>query len=531
MYGEGLGEYLHVIKGFEKPWMRDLRVLYTRTNEDIFDRLGRPKDKVWSARGGSIYYNLSEAQERQAVGLAKDVRNGYSIKEWLENELSPHVDDDPNGVTMLEILPKQEAIRAKREGRSFVYPTYKSIFSIWDYQPKGVMLDYIVFELDNDEREALGYMKGEQVFRLVDDAMDYILYVENQVVYTDEENTLINPFGVVPTIINSDIINPMVSGNFLSFYNKVVRLADEYLRKGSIKVTSDFRNGFPKYAELADDCRQCKGIGEFDGKICDECGGYGSAPMVHVSDVKLMPWPKDKDVPFVKPSEVGHYVEPSMNYHEIAVADAVMLENIMTLTLWGVESKLKAVGTNLNGTGEQKTATEITTELKPEAARLWPISKSVERRHKFILDLVIKLQITYNYPGSAVHYGRRYMQEGPDALLEKYKLAKKEGLAVPVLDDLLIQYYEAEFVSNPLKIAVMTKLMQVEPFVHNTPTQVQSFNLSDDEYKAKLFFGDWLKAQNKAVLYSATSEELRESLMEYARGKQLAPVVKEPAIA
>jgi hypothetical protein len=531
MYGEGLSEHLKVIQGFEKQWMRDLRVMYTRTNVDLFERLSRPKDMVWSARGGSIHYNLSETQERRAVDLSVDVVDGYSIREWLENVWATHCDDDPAGVLMMEMLPKKEAVLAKQQGRSFVYPTYKSIFDIFDYQPKGVKLDWICFQLTREEAEELGYMNGEQLFRLVDDANDYIVMRDNNKAIVQDQHTIINSFGMVPAMINSDLVDPLNKGCFLSLYSKLVSVADEFLRKGSIKVTSDFRNGFPKYAEYADDCPKCKGEGVADGSVCNECNGYGRAAMVYVSDVKLLNWPADKDKPHVLPKDVGAYVEPSKNYHEISVSDMIMLENILSLTLWGVQSQVRATGTNLNGTGEPKTATEITSEIKPKADRLTPISKTVEKRHKFILDLVIRLQIAYNYQGSSVHYGRRYMMEGPDALWEKYSAARAKGVSISALDDLLIDYYEAKYESNPLKLAVMIKLMKVEPFIHFKPTEVGAFRLSQEDYKAKIFYGEWLSERTSGELYAFTAAELRASLVEYAGKKKLEEVQKMESAA
>ena len=55
MYGDGLEAHLPTIDGFEKKWMRKLRIQYTRSNKDLFSRLGRPVDKTFSARGGSVY--------------------------------------------------------------------------------------------------------------------------------------------------------------------------------------------------------------------------------------------------------------------------------------------------------------------------------------------------------------------------------------------------------------------------------------------------------------------------------------------
>lgn len=531
MYGEGLDTHLEVIKGFEKDWVKELRVKYTRSNKDLFSRLGRPEDKVYSARGGSIYYNLPEAQEKKARLLATDVRDGYSIREWIENFWRPHYKDDPCGVLFLELLPQQQAVLAKQQGRSFVYPTYKSIQCIHDYQPKGVALDYISFKIEKAEKKAAGLKEEDQIFRVVDDAFDYYVKAVNNDIVILWDLTIKNFFGQVPGMINSDFIDPDMENSFLSLFDDVVGLADEFLRKGSIKVTHDFLHGFPKYSEFADDCGECKGTGFQDAEKCPTCKGTGKSAMVRVSDIKLLTWPQDKDQPIIKPTEVGGYIEPSKNYYEIATADLSLLEEYMTLTLWGTKSKLRTDGMAMGSNGDAKTATEIMDEVKPQADRLIPISKMVEKRIKFILDAVIRLQVAMNYPGSSVNTGRRYMLEGPDAIWEKYADSRLKGVAISALDDLLVEYYEAKFTSDPVKLAIQLKLMKVEPFVHFKIGEVQMFKPGPEDYKAKLYFGEWLSEQNDGMILSQDITTLKQSLYEYAGKKQIVEDKPEPIAA
>lgn len=522
MYGEGLEHHLKIINGFEKQWVRKLRVEYTRSNKDLFSRLGRPEDNVYSARGGSVYYNLPEAQERKAAALSADVRNGYSIKDWLENFWRPHYKDDPCGFLLMELLPEQEARRARREGRSMVYPTYQSIMHVYDYLPKGVLLEYVVFQLSNEEKEKEGYKEEDRVFRVIDDAYDYyVLREENDNIRVDWNKTIKNFFGRVPAIINSDIVDPTLYNSFNSIFDDAVELAQEFLMKGSIKVTSDFRHGFPKYAEFGDDCPTCAGEGFAAGNTCESCNGCGKVIRLRVTDDKILTYPADKETPVILPKDTGGYIEPSKNYYEIAISDMSMLENLMNLTLWGVTSKIKTNGLSINADGIPKTATEEMNEVKPQANRLTHISKSVEKRHKFILDLVIQINISATYSGSSVNYGRRYMLEGPDVLWTKYADARAKGVSQSALDDLLLAYYEAEYMSDPVKLMVQSKLMKVEPFIHFKAVEVLPFRLSEQDYKEKIYYSEWLKAQPAGILYARSAEQLRQSLTEYAASKQL----------
>src|SRR4051812_5634324 len=92
IYGgkNAINQHFTQIDGFEKPTLRDLRVKYAQSNKDLFARLSRPIDKVFSAKGGSTYYNLPQEQDKKARLLALDIKSGYSIKKWVENFWKVH---------------------------------------------------------------------------------------------------------------------------------------------------------------------------------------------------------------------------------------------------------------------------------------------------------------------------------------------------------------------------------------------------------------------------------------------------------
>lgn len=530
LYGQGMDGHFTQIEGFEKEDMKKLRAKYGRSNKDLFSRLGRPIDKVFTARGGSVYYNLPDSQDKKARTLATNVRNGYSIRKWIEVFWRAHMLDDPFGITFLEILPQQQAIQAKQQGRSFVYPTYKSITSIYAYLPKGSNVEYVAFELTKSEKLKEGLKEDDLVYRLVDDAFDYLVKKHDQNVTILQDKTYPNYFGFVPAIINSDIINPSHEDCFLSFFDDAVELAEHFLLKGSIKVTHEFLHGFPKYWEYADNCPKCNGEAVYEGETCKDCKGTGKKLMLRVSDAKLLSYPQGKDEPIIAPNVAG-YVTPDKVYYEIATADLQLLEELMNVTLWGAQSKVKTQGMSTSQGGDTKTATEVMDDIKPQADRLNIISEMAEKRHKFILDAVVRLQVTQSYPGSSVNYGRRYMIEGPDTIWEKYSKARKEGAAISVLDDLLLEYYETKYSSDPVKLAIMLKLMKVEPFVHYKIGEVQAFKPGPDEYKAKLYFGEWLSEQNEGIILSSDIAALRESLAQYAATKNIIEDEPKPIAA
>jgi len=519
LYGEHKSSYVKKIEGFEKS--NAVREEYTKTNCDLFARLGRPIDKVYSAKGGSVYYNLPDEQAKKAQFLSNNIRNGMSVKKWVQSVWQPHLLDDPFGLTFIEILPKQEAVLSLKKGHSFVYPTYKPIGTIYDYLPKGNRLEYVVFTLTKIEKKALSLDENDMIFRVVDDACDYIVKKHGNDIYIFDNLTLDNYFGEVPAMVNSDIIDPKNENCVLSFYHDIKELANQYLLKGSIKSMHDFYHGFPKYSEFASLCTTCNGMKVINGEKCTSCDGVGLKPISKVSESKVLSWP-DKDDAVILPSQIGAYISPDKTYWEIATTDLQSLEDAMCVTLWGRQSNLKTQGMSISADGSAKTATEIMDDIKPEADRLHVISDMAEKRHKFILDSLIKVQVSPVYQGSSVNYGRRYMIESPDSIWEKYSAARAKGAPQNVLDDLLNEFYESKYQTDPVALAVAVKLMYVEPFVHYTAQQLKGLDASEEDYKAKLYFSEWLANVDEGELIYAEISALKQALSDYVSAKQLA---------
>jgi hypothetical protein len=537
LYGTGMdkSDEMSLIDGFERETMRKLRVKYSRSNKDLFARLSRPIDKVFNARGGSIYYNLSEEQDKKARALATNIRGGQSVRKWVETQWVAHHKDDPYGIIFMEILPEPLATIASKSGQAVVYPTYKSITSIFDYHISGNGFEYIVFNVTKKEKKQAGLKEDDIVYRFVDDAFDYYVRKSQGEIEIIKELSFPNLFLSVPGVINSDLPDPENEGGVVCLFHEVIELAKDFLLKGSIKLTHDFLHGFPKYAEFASNCSTCNGTGYKEAKECPECKGTGKKVMSRVSDVKVLEWP-GRDDQVVLPANVGAYISPDKVFHEIATADQQMLEDVMTVTQWGTHSRIKAQGPATDGAAGNKTATEVMDEIKPQADRLYSISEMAEKRHKFILDSIIKIQINQSYEGASVNYGRRYMIEGPDVIWQKYADARAKGVAISALDDLLIEYYEAKFINDPVKLAIQVKLMKVEPFVHFKISEVKLFGVSEEDYKEKLFFGEWLSEQSDVDVLSKSAEDLRNSLDEFVLEKDLQqpdvnPVSKQLKIA
>lgn len=512
LYGVGMDSYLTSIEGFEKPFMHALRLKFAPPNKDMFARVDKPIDKVFTARGGSSYYNLGPEGNQQAADLEASVRNGIPVKKWLEDYWEPHIKDDPMGVIFIEV---------DRTGRA--YPTYKCIDNIYDYHPDGTGFEYIVFDIGNAEKLRMGLVKEDKVWRVVDDRADRIIKFDGQDIVEVPSQTYTNWFYDVPARVIGFVANPDGDG-YVSFYDPAFDLADQYLLKQSIKLTSDFMHAFPKYWEFGDDCVDCGGTGLIKGKKHAECKGTGKKLMTRPSDIKILSYP-DKETPNIAPQVAG-YVEPSKTFWEIATADLGILEQKITTTIWGSKNTQKLEpGKGLKGAPNgQVTATEIMDNRAPECDALHLIANAAEGMDKFIMDhLIMKNLQQTSYirkGGCSKNYGRRWLIEEPDALLDRYSAAREKGLSPGILYGMYEQYLEAKYQGDGVSLNLHKKLVKVEPFMHLTLEEVKALG-DPEEVRRKQWYGEWLASMDGDRLIMSSVKELQTLFTAFCATKPL----------
>lgn len=526
LYGEGLEEHIETITGYEGEGMKKLRSKYATSNKDLFSRLSRPIDKVFSAKGGSIYLNLPDTADKRARNLAQSLPGGLTVRKWIESVWRYHAIDDPGGVLLVEMLDRQRAALAKRLGQSYVYPTYIATSHIYDYATTDNRVEWIAITLSTAEKEAAGLKADAEAYRLIDDAADYIVKVDRQngqeaVATILGSETLPNFFGQVPAMRNSDLLDPETDGYVLSFFDPIVEQAENFLLDGSIRRIHKFMHGFPKYVEYASDCHECHGTGYQDGKKCGSCDGTGKKATIRVNDIKLLSWPQSRDEAVIMPADAAAYISPDQTFFDISSQDLSDMENIMHATMWGSQSAVRTGGMAQDQSGDTKTATEVMSEIKPEADRLVVLSEMAEARHKFILDMVIRTQVQPGYEAASVNYGRRYILESPDAIWLRYSDARAKGAPKAVLDTLLNEYYDANYQSDPVGLAIAKKLIYVEPFVHSDEMKVKNLGPDPEDLKAKIYFSEWMASIDDSTLLTQNVAQLREALYAFVAPKQL----------
>lgn len=484
--GIGKDDFLTQITGLENSKQLELRKTYSRSNKDIFARIHRPEDKIFSAKGSSHYYEIAESSKALFSERLLDVYNGFSSRKWVEVFAMQYLHIDPMGLVFMEVKDNK------------TYPTYKSSYNIFDYKLKGRDLEYVIFKTQKQNE-----------FRVVDDNEDKIVKWDGETLVTLTDNIYPNYYKKVPAIIISDILNKD-SEYFTSPDWEIIEIADEYLRECSVKSIYKLRHGFPKAWQYVTVCNTCKGSGMFKGETCESCNGMGKAITKDTSEVVTLPIPLEGQ-PTIAPNVAG-YVSPDIAGWTKMSDELLQLENLMNQTYWGTHQKEDT---------SNETATGRFIDVQPVNDRLSKFSKWASNIETFIADSIGKIEFENSFKKANINYGTRYLIETPDEVWNKYEKARKSGAPISTLDDLLLEYYESKYQNNSVLLVKYIKLMKIEPFVHQTIIECKNTVVNTADYNAKLYFSEWLNSIDESNILNKTITELSKMLTDYVNQKQI----------
>lgn len=516
MTGVGLDSYIERMEHFEKPELLAIRKKYTRSNKDMFSRLHRPIDKVWTARGGSVYYGVPDNQAKRLKAALSNVEHGYNIRKWLEVFWMAPYHYDPMGLIFMEI------------GNGETYPTYKSVNDVYDYQLSGRRVEYVVFKTDQKiDKVKAGQAIQLPVYRVVDDAFDYLVTWDGENYSVINKQTYPNYFQRVPATIISDIYDP-IRGHYISPDDAIIEIADQYLKEGS--VLNVFKNyfGFQQKWAYKAPCKSCQGTGYMGGEECRSCGGGGWQVTSDVSEIIGLPFPSNKEDAIVAPDVAG-FIYPDVATWDKQDSSIEALYDLAYATKWNPDHKIKQNPVK-NGGDQQQTATEVVFDEQPKIEALNKYADAAEDMEKFITDCIGNFLFNFTYPGADINYGRRYIIESPDQLLDKLQKLIQGGASAEITMDAAIDYYHSKFQGDSVQLSLALKLLQVEPLPFYTIVQAKAI-LPQDEYNKKVYYNFWRQEYTNDMLIGPSAKELRQQLADYTAQKIGANPIVDAATA
>lgn len=475
-------ELIHKIEHLESGNKAEARKKYSRAITDFFERLLQPIGNIYSSVGGSKNYNIDN--ENIKIDYLKNVSSvsgNMSLEKWLRQNWMPLYHTDPNGVIYWE------------HKETNAYPTYKSINKIRNYELSGQNIEWILFEPEKVKVENTTVMK----WRIVDDAYDRI-YIQNNSEFILQDE-MPNEFRRVPGVVNSDI-SKLGEDWRVSPIDKIVQLCKEYARDQSIKTIYKFQSGFPIHWRYVSQCRDCTGTGVTGEGTCKTCGGKGYIQKGDVTDMVTLPVPEAED-PVLAPNIAG-FITPDLETWTQYNTELDYLEEIAYRTHWSVAK------TN-NADGQAETATGRYIDLQPQINKLNEYADTAEWVEMEMSEMLLNfMNPTKDVDEREVYinYGRRYILESADTILEKYHTSKDNDDNSTIKDRLLSEYITAKYKNDPQMLRESLLKAKVEPYIHEKIEEVEQF-FGSVEAARKIYFNKWWNLE-------ADKEKTPEQLIE-----------------
>lgn len=485
--GDGFRELLTKIESIESDKKAIARKKYSRSIKDFFERLQNPISNVFSATGGTKRYDISnDTQHAEFIKTISNVKDGKSIEHWINENWMSLYHTDPAGLIFMEW------------NESKTYPTYKNIASIRDYKSRGQLVEYVVFE-PKDKKSQTGPVKH---WRIVDDLYDYTFEQRgNTFVFLEKFN---NPFGEVPALICSNLLEPGTVYR-LSPFDKIVEVAKEYLRDQSIKTLYKFLHGFPIHWRYVMQCNECNGVGKKGEVSCPNCNGLGYIMKNDVTDIVALPVPEKEDIKLAP--EIAGYISPDLETWNQYTAELQLLDRIAFETHWGTYVEK---GTNETATGRFIDVQPVMNKLNKYADVTefveWKITEWIAN---YIMPTKDKKERI-----SSINYGRRYIIEPPDVILERYEKSREKGVNLTILDRIFNEYLTAKFKNDPDYLRISILKSEIEPYLHYTVKEVSDI-FGIEEAKKKMMFRDWWEGLSYDD-YTKGADKLKASFQQWS---------------
>ena len=524
--GIGIEEYVQDRPEFMREGAKETLINLMNSLSDVIHRVMAPMDKIYYAKGGMEQYNIPESRQTDFISFLSNIAEGLSLNEWIRQVVQKDYFTDPNGVILIEI-----------NSDNLPYPRTISIMDIHEYLPNGRALEYFIIKLSEVEKqeyksqgmipETVGVKTP--VYRVIDDTTDRIVVFTGRM-KADITSEMPNDFGYVPGMIISDIYGYQKKLRE-SPLSCCVNLMHDLLNDKGLFKWAFWRGAFPKEWMQIFHCPTCHGEKLNDGVQCQECKGTGYIPFLRTADVVQVDWGKD-DYSKNIPTPPAGIIQSDIAALQFMSDHNCGIEDWMHYTMWGVKSHNDAKG-NKGPSGKaggsiEVTAYEAQQNEQPRNDKLRLLGQWRCSIIKFAADNCGWYIYRGIYQGCAIIQGTRFLIESPDATIDRY--TKLSNLPNPapmyVLDQMLQELNENQFSGNSLQYRKSELLRQVEPFVHESVSEIWfDLTLPLVSRLMKKYFDEWTSTVSDYDIANVPDEGgakiLRKQLQNYVMGRYI----------
>lgn len=478
---------------------------------DLYERIIKLRGKVFSAKGGSkVYGNLKEAEEKSLIAYLQKIRNGISLKKYIEQSLLKAWDADPMGICLIEL--------SDDDSNPLPYPTYKNISTIYAIKTHWRYIDFLMLKLDKEDlKEAVeaGLLTEDNIkesgnfLRVIDDIRDVIICDLGSGQFIEFKSSEIpNPWGKVPGFLLSNIPDKE-NKRMISTLEPIIELAERYIARDADLALQEKLHGTLKFWSHPITCHKCGGSGMVKSEDCVNCNKTGKELNPKLGQTSIVP-ASDSENKYSTPP-FGWAAPPNSSF-ELIQKRASHYEQLCMDTYWSASKAIKATGSNNNPLADPNqsmdTATEVLATNTKEEITLHLISDWYQETEAMLIDLIAKY-FYYSYTSTSVIAGRRYLIKSIEEMRSSYEAAKRLNLAESIKDDAYYDYLQSKYENDPIQLVIQQKLFQLEPFFHFSVSELKSFITDPEVIKRKVFFGEWKKTKSDMELFNKNITALK----------------------
>ncbi len=180
--------------------------------------------------------------------------------------------------------------------------------------------------------------------------------------------------------------------------------------------------------------------------------------------------------------------------------------------------------------------TQVSANFESKTSVLNSLKTNFEEAQKFVEDTICRFRYGSSFISSSISWGTEFYVFTVSELYAKYKQAKENGALASELDAISQQILEVEYRNNPLVLQRMQILKQLEPYPHNTITEIISLFekglLEENLVRLKINFASYInrfERENINIVDFAVNRTLNEKI-NIIKNKLLSYVQQEDRI-